>query len=229
MTPYEMLFADQDLAEVLLAAEFPSGSKLDAARARMWEGDAQETASFAQGAPEPWASFLIALARLNAGGAPQPQLRAVAEDAFQEARPRLWAWTALRKLGEKPAPVFAQELLGIIVELMVDGGLDVLATYADGSIRFLGHADQLLAREADGQPTPAAAALLSEAYPLLAIPPKPRDKAAEPPPPDHVRLTALSASGVHQVEVPMADINDGGRYERLFKAATVVLQEITEP
>src|SRR5690349_15588199 len=131
MTPYQMLFADQDLSEVLMEAEFPSGSKLDAARARMWEGDVEETTALAKGAEEPWASFVIALARANAGGAPQPQLRAVAEDAFAEPRARLWAWTALRKLGEKPAPVFAQEVLGCVVEVPVDGGLDVLAAYSD--------------------------------------------------------------------------------------------------
>lgn len=228
MTPYELLFADQELSEVLLAADFPAGSKLDAARARMWEGNVAETSALAQGAPEPWASFLVALARLNAGGQPQPQLRAVAENAFAEARPRLWAWSALRKLGEKPTAVFAQEVLGCIVEVPVDGGLDVLAAYADGSSRFLGHADQLVVREADQAPSAKVSALLAEGYPLLSVPPKPRDKAAPPPEPDQVRITVLSANGVHRIDAKMADVESGGRYERLFVAAIELLREVTE-
>jgi hypothetical protein len=226
MNPYDALFADQDLADVVLEAEFPAGSKLDVARARMWEGKPQETASLASGAGEPWASFVVGLAQMNAGQSPT-RIKGVAEDAFQEARARAWAWTALRKLGEKPAPMYQQEVLGVVVEVPVDDGLDVLAAYTDGSVRFLGHADQLIVREADGKPDAKVAALVSQAHALLASPPAPRDKAAPPPPPEAVRFTALSANGLHRVEVPWKEVEKGGKYEPLFAAAVDLLREVT--
>lgn len=227
MNLYDMLFADQDLEDIIVDAEFPPGSPLDVARARMWEGNYTDAALAAQGAPEPWSCFIQSAARMRAGLGAKHLLLPLAEDAFKESRARLWAWHSLRKLGEKPSPVYTAEVLGFILEVPMEGSLDVLAAYADGSARFMGHADQLIVREAN-DPEPAVAKVISEAFALLGVPAKKRDADADGPPDDKVRMSALSALGTHTVEVPWADVEAGGKYVALFTAATQLLKFLTD-
>lgn len=228
MTPYAMLFADQEIAEVLETMNPPQGSRLDVARARMWEGDVQETATAAAGAGEPWSTFLVAQARMNAGSNAQPQLKAIAENAFNESRVRLWAWTALRKVGEKPAAFYAKEVLGVVLEVPIDDeGVDVLAAYSDGSARYISFASQFIVWEPSTPPKDIVIDLISAAFPLLSEPPADRDPKAPPPEPGRIRITALSASGLHRVDVPRADVDQGGKHERLFVAAMALLRELT--
>ncbi len=227
MDIYDQFFADQELDELLMDVELAPGSPLAAARARLWEGNYKDAASLVTGGEEPWASLLLAETRIRSGQPAQRPLLAIAEDAWKESRTRLWAWTALRKLGEKPSAVHVGEVLGVVVEVPVDGKLDVLAAYADGGARYLGTANQLVVKETGGDVGPLVAAVIGQSYPLLSIPPAPRDRDAPPPPPDKVRLTALSANGVHSIEVPWAEVEEGGKYSGLFDAATALLQDLT--
>lgn len=227
MTPYELLFADQPLDQLLLEVEFPPGSRLDVARARMWEGHLLEAAEAASGGGQPWATFIMALARKNAGQSAERALRQLAEDSFGESRARLLAWTALRDAGVKPPASQASQVLGCIIEVPVDDGLDVLAAYADGSTRFLSHGGEVILHEMRGDPPDDVSKLLAEAYPLLAVPPAPRDPEAEEPPPDRVRLSALSANGLHQVTVGWPEVEAGEKWFSLFRAAAHVLDRVT--
>jgi hypothetical protein len=223
MELYDSLFADQDLEAVLLELEPEPGSEMARGRALLWEGRYEEAAATAAGAGEPWSSFLVAAARIRAGTGARRTLLALAEDPATESRVRLWAWTALRKLGERPSALHEGEILGVVLEVPVDDGVDVLAAYADGRVRFLGSADQLVVREAET--TPAIEDMIGEGRVLLATPAAPRrlDPVAE----GHVRLTGLSAAGVHQVEVPWSEVEGDAPYAALFVASARVLEETT--
>lgn len=228
MNPYESLFADQSLEELLKVAEFQPNSQLHVARSRMWEGRVLEAANAAQGAPEPWASLIVGSARTQMGQDGRRYFKTIAEDAEAESRARLWAWTALRSQGEIPSAVFTHEILGVVVEVPIDDdGLDVLAVYADGRQRYLTHDDRFIAREGTlGTVDTNVAAVLKYADILLQIPAAPRDPDAEAPAPENVRFTGLSANGLHRIEVPWAEVEKGGKYEALFVAATAVLADI---
>jgi len=228
MSVYELLFGDQTIDDVMMDASFPPGGALDAGRSRMWEGQPQEAANLVSGSIEPWASFIVALARQAQGQSPVKQLRSVAENGFLEARPRLWAWTALRKLGEQPAQVHAAEVLGVVAEVPIDGGVDVLSAYADGSVRYLNQAGALFARETSEGPSELVVAVLTEAFPLLSVPPAPRDPEAPPPEPKNVRITALSARGIHRVDLPDSAIAKGGSHQKLFTALTRLLADTAQ-
>lgn len=227
MTVYDQLYADRELEEVITDLELDPASPLGVARARMWEGNYTDAALAAQGGREPWASFIQALAKMRAGVNARANLLPIAEDAFKESRARLWAWTALRKQGEKPSPVHANEVLGVVLEVPVDDELDVLAAYADSQARYLGHTGDMIVYEPE-TPDPHVTKVVAEAFPLLAIPPKPRDPNDESFDADSVKITVLSALGNHTVEVPWADVEDGGRYAKLFDAAIELLQFVTE-
>lgn len=90
---------------------------------------------------EPWASFVRAreAARTNPGEAIR-NLRAILDVSGLESRHYLQAWNGLRELGIRPDETTAKAVLGVVVEVPVDGaGLDVLAAYADHSARYLNY------------------------------------------------------------------------------------------
>jgi hypothetical protein len=58
-------------------------------------------------------------------------LLALAEDEGNESRVRALAYRRLRELGQR---VPARKLLGTVIEVPLDNGLDVLAAYADGRV-----------------------------------------------------------------------------------------------
>ena len=65
------------------------------------------------------------------------RLRSVLDSPTLETRIQLWAWAALRELGERPEGKFAFEVLGAVLEMPSGGAYDTLAGYVDGSARYL--------------------------------------------------------------------------------------------
>jgi hypothetical protein len=225
MELYDALFADQSLEELILDSDFPPGSPLAVARARMWEGNhAAASAVAAQAGEGFWSSFIVSAARMRAGLGAKRTLLAVAEDPDMESRARLWAYAALRASGEKPSALAASEALGLVAEVPVEHGFDVVAAYVDGRARLLGHADNIVIREPEDGPSAAIFELMGKATVLLDVPAAPR----QPPPfaPDRLRFSALSALGVHSVEIGWAETEPPAPYSALFAALLKVFEEV---
>ncbi|MFN8016594.1 MAG: hypothetical protein U0P45_00580 [Acidimicrobiales bacterium] len=91
---------------------------------------------------EPWSLFVRARAHLRDGDQ-DLAIRAwsqIANPIFGwESRQVLQAWTFLRGQGIVPDASIAGEVLGVVVEIAMEGSHDVLAAYADRSVRFLHH------------------------------------------------------------------------------------------
>jgi hypothetical protein len=87
----------------------------------------------------PWDSFIQARQALAAGHGDQAaQLwQAVAAMADVESRHVLQAWTFLRAAGVRPGAELAKVVLGVVACVHVRDGHDVLATYRDGSVRYV--------------------------------------------------------------------------------------------
>ncbi|MCC3156365.1 hypothetical protein LJ737_03900 [Hymenobacter sp. 15J16-1T3B] len=89
-------------------------------------------------ATEPWKWFVEAqqaVQRREPATAEQ-FLRRVLATAGLESRHYLQAWQALRALGQVPTPAEAKQVLGVVVEVGMQEGLDLVAAYADGSARY---------------------------------------------------------------------------------------------
>jgi len=143
-------------------------------------------------APAPWQLRLGGPDNTPAG------VRAVAEDVNMDSRVRALAYAWLR---ERQHPVPAGEVLGVVIEVEVAGGLDVLAVYADGHVRYLNHGGRAVVLDAL---TPA----LREAWHTLmaAVPaasatarPWPR-RGAGVPGAAEVRLAFVRSDGLHKRE-----------------------------
>ncbi len=78
----------------------------------------------------------------------------LANDTSQESRLRALAATKLHKIGST-AP--KAELLGVIIEVGMEGGLDALAAFGDGTARYINHAEKAIIFDS---PTDATNALI---------------------------------------------------------------------
>lgn len=130
-------------------------------------------------------------------------LEAITRDE-SESRIQMLAYNRLRALGH---PVPAKKLFGVIVEVRLDQGLDVVAAYPDGRARYLNQTGR--ASIFEGGPPPVAALareLVATAQPVVDQI-GPWDKARLPPPgAGKVRMTFLVSDGLYFGEGTFATI-----------------------
>jgi len=73
------------------------------------------------------------------------KLKVITQDKSLEARQRILAYNLLLS---NNSSVTQKELLGVIVEVALLGGLDVLAAFSEGGVRYINHSEKLLVWEA---------------------------------------------------------------------------------
>jgi hypothetical protein len=146
-----------------------------------------------------------------------------------EPRHYLQAWTFLREHGERPSPDVAKQVLGIVVEVGLPAGLDLLAVYADRSARYYNHAGGgVVLERADGSLAELFDALLAAAADVVARI-GPWDEARPwPPPRSHTRLSFLTPSGLHFGEGPSDVLQGDPLAGPVLRGATAVMTELAE-
>lgn len=115
-------------------------------------GDASVEEWAAQGGGdhgEPWTSFEQARQLGRAGRTAEAARiwQQIASTEGLESRQVLQAWHFLRHAGLVPPPEQARLALGVVAEMPVTGGHDLLAAYRDGSARYLNCSGSALALE----------------------------------------------------------------------------------
>jgi hypothetical protein len=91
------------------------------------------------GRPGPFQTFSDAVELAKAGKKEEAKtrLRSILEVPNLETRIQLWVWSALRELGEQSNANSGKEILGVVIEVPMQGAYDTLAGYQDGSARYL--------------------------------------------------------------------------------------------
>jgi hypothetical protein len=156
---------------------------------------------------------------------PDPQtLRAIAEDAAQESRTRMLAYNRLREMKQ---PVPAKELLGVIIEVGLDQGLDVLAAFPDGRVRYLNHAGGMSIFEASPPEVAAKVAPLLAASRNAVERTGPWDKARLAPPANEMmRMTFLVSDGLYFGQGPLAQMQTDPLAAPVVAASMALLQAV---
>jgi hypothetical protein len=146
-----------------------------------------------------------------------------------ESLHRLQAWHFLRATGVQPTQQQAKDLLGVVIEVPLEGGLDLLAAYPDRSARFYSHAGGGIVWEHPDTSLDAAIdTLLSEATRILQII-GPWDRPRRPaPPPGSIRINVLSAAGLHFGEGPFNVLASDPLAAPTVTAATHLMQQLIE-
>jgi len=142
---------------------------------------------------EPWRTLL--------SNEPDPvALRTIANDQEQESRIRALAFLRLRYSGFS---VPSKVLLGTIVEIRLEQGLDVLAAFSDGRVRYLNQTGKVAIFESSPPNIATTAKLLvADSQPLVnQIGPWKKNR-LPPPQTGNARMSFLVSDGLYFGEGP---------------------------
>ena len=139
-----------------------------------------------------------ALATVLSGAATREAVEMIAVDPDIESRVRMLAFNRLRAMG---LPTPAKQLLGTIIEFPQHGGLDTLAAFADGRVRYINQTGHPAIFEC------APAGVVGKANALMRASQRavdrhgPSDEPRRPPPSgDLIRLSFLVSDGLYFCE-----------------------------
>jgi hypothetical protein len=171
------------------------------------------------GATTAWARTLMAQP------ADVQALRALAAAPDTEARVAAMAYRRLQALGQR---VPARELLGVVLEVPMQGGRqDTLAAFRDGSVRFIhntGHSTIVEGRNALLQPTVERLLAASQ---VVVDRIGPSDKPRGAAPQVHVRLNFIVSDGLYFGEGPMQPLMNDGLAGPVLQAGIQLLNGVT--
>ena len=167
----------------------------------------------------PWAT-------LFAARPDRDDLAALATDNGTESRIRILAWRRLASLGA--ANPTAPPLLGVVVEVGMDAGLDALAAYDDGRVRYLNHAAAPAIFEGDPSLAGSVRDLLAAAEPVAAAIGPWEETRRPPPEPGTLRLTFLVGGELRFGEGPIDVLARDPMGGPVFAAAGRLLEAIVE-
>lgn len=177
----------------------------------------------------PWSSFAQARSHLAAGNqiAAQACWREILEHRGLESRQYLQAWHFLRQHGQPPSPDIAKRVLGVVVEVGMPKGLDLLAAYPDHSARYYNFSGSGIIWEHPDSSLDSAIDELLEAARQVVTRIGPWEQTRPgPPAQDHVRLSFLTPSGLHFGQGPMAVFSRDPLGGRVLQLATVLMRSL---
>ena len=150
----------------------------------------------------------------------------ITNDPDSDPRIKLLAYNKLTSTGQLPEK---KELLAVIVEVGLDDGLDVLASFVNGTARYINHTGKILIWETtDETSTVITSELFSKSRDIVNRI-GPWDNPRRPAPATgNVRITFLVSDGLYFGEGPMDVLFDDVMAGPALGAATHLMQHITE-
>jgi hypothetical protein len=178
---------------------------------------------------EPWMSFIAAKNQLNAGHEAEAKdiLRRILDMQSLESRHYLQAWHFLRSLGEQPPTAEAKRLYGIIVEVALQDGLDIVAAYADHTARYFNYSGAAVIWERPDDSLDATIEALFEAGRKVAAQIGPWEDVRPPAPTEgEARISLLTPSGLHFGQAPFDVLAADSLGGPVISFATRLMQEL---
>jgi hypothetical protein len=173
--------------------------------------------------PRPGASSAAWQVALVSEPPDRSALQALVADTAQEGRVRYLACTRLRQLGQ---PVPNKVLLGVVVEMPLAGGLDVLAAFSEGGVRYLNQSGKLGVVEGVESLQGLVRDLLTASKAVVARI-GPWDQPRRPPPAfGNVRLTFLVSDGLYFGEGPASAMEREPMAGPVIQRAAQLLQAV---
>jgi hypothetical protein len=158
---------------------------------------------------------------------PDPdELQKIIDHPHVETRPKILAYRRLAEIGK---PSSEKELLGIVVEVALDEGLDTLAAYKDGTARYINHSEKIIIWDV---PTPASKKLTKKLFGegkiiVKKIGPWEHDRLPAPQR-GYVRITLLVGNELYFGEGPTEVLFNDPIGKAALGEATMLLQYLTK-
>jgi len=179
---------------------------------------------------EPWASFAQARSQYRDGHTDEAIAlwQRIAASPDNESRSTLEAWHFLRQAGVAPPADQAKVVLGVIAEMPMESGHDVLAAYRDGSVRYLNFSGKVAVVEppAPADVSDAVAAWFAVAEPIVAGIGPWEEPALPALPAGNLRVMMLTPSGPHFGQGPADALGADPMVGRFVAAAVTLLQAV---
>lgn len=178
----------------------------------------------------PWSAFAAARADVAQGRLASAirHWREVLDRAGLESRHYLQAWHFLRQHGQHPPQEATRHVLGVVVEVGMPQGLDILAAYADRSARYYNFSGAGAVWERPNDSLDAAIDRLLAVGAEVAARIGPWEEARPPAPgAGQVRLSFLTPSGLHFGQGPMERFQRDPLAGPVLQAAMPLLQALT--
>lgn len=178
---------------------------------------------------DPWRSFVEARNCLKAGDKAEAIriLRGIQASVGLESRHYLQAWQFLRELGVQPAAEQAKRLYGVIVEVGLDAGVDIVVAYADHTARYFNYTGAAIIWERADASLDQTLGSLLEAGRVVVEQIGPWDKARPPAPGNgSVRINLLTPSGLHFGQGPFEVLAKDPMGGPVIGFATRLMQEL---
>jgi hypothetical protein len=175
----------------------------------------------------PWNQFIRARSQLDAGDTASAVAtwRTLTQQRDLEPRHVLQAWHFLRTSGVYPHPTEAKSVLGVVIEVSLEQGLDLLAAYADHSARYYNFSGAgVIWERPDSSLDQQIDSLLSAAAVIVErIGPWNGERPA-PPPVGQARLCFLTPSGLHFGQAPLELLSSDPEAGQVMQDATALMQ-----
>lgn len=155
----------------------------------------------------------------------EKSVREVAENSEEESRIRVLAYNWLR---ENKKPLTKAILLGVIVEVPLEGGLDTLAAYSDGRVRYINQTGKLTVVELGGSADieKLAKELVDVSLAVVEkIGPWENDR-LPPPAKGNIRMTFLVSDGLYFGEGPLTIMQKDPMAAPVINKAVQLLQTV---
>ena len=179
-----LLFADQSLEEILSMYEPPQSPPPN----------------------DPYTLFASSLtaSRNNNAAEARDHLKQILALPEHETRVQLWAWKALRTVGEQPPPDVGDKVQGVVCELHNEAGVGTLAAYTDGRARWFDGQGAVIMYElpgGDAQISSLITKIVKAAEPLAKGAPLSDKHQTTEPEMEHFRVSILTYNGIRIVDV----------------------------
>lgn len=203
-----LLFADQSLDGLLFTITVKDDAEFSAAIEKCKQNAFQEAYDILQAAPEknradPYRTLALAYTqqRLDMVAESKQTLRQLTERSDVDSRVRLWAWKALRNMGEQPDENTMYQVLGVVIEVQLPekGGVDVLGAYSDGRVRYINYSGKIIVSESIEGEIPESAKKVTRTAQTTArdFPP---GQSGLPITAGNIRISLLTPGGIRVLE-----------------------------
>jgi hypothetical protein len=180
---------------------------------------------------EPWASFQRARDLKDTGdeqGA-REAVRGILNMPDLETRVFLQACQTLRELGDRPPGGREKEVVGVVVEIGMPKGLDLVAAYRDHRARYFNYSGAGVLWERRDDSLDGLIDELLQAGTLVAQAIGPWTKDRPPEPKNGIaRINLLTPSGIHLGQGPVEALNQDAMGGPILSAAFGLMKRLVE-
>lgn len=178
---------------------------------------------------EPWVSFQVVEKNLESDNTQMAIqiLSKIIETPNLESRHYIQAWHFLKLLGINPPDDKAKELYGVIVEVTMKQGVDIVAAYADHTARYFNYSGAAVIWEhPDDSLKEGVENLLDAGRNIIQNIGPWENERPEVPPEGQARVSMLTPGGLHFGQAPFNALANDEMGGPIIKAATDLMQAL---